>query len=98
MSSSNSQKPTITPIIPPPEELIEDKVIYAQKFHPKFLSNPMMEYLGHAFFIVIALIVIDFLQYSKPPSTRVGHHFNSTNDSPHLQDVQIIRRLKNKFL
>lgn len=54
-------------------------------------SNTMIEYLGHAFFIVMALIVIDCLQYREPVSTEIGV-------TPHLQDLQIIRRLKNRLL
>lgn len=61
------------------------------KRHPQLVSTRMIEYLGHAFFIVMALIVIDCLQYKQPISTEIGV-------TPHLQDLPIITRLKNKLL
>ncbi|MBS0017018.1 MAG: hypothetical protein KFF72_11810 [Arthrospira sp. SH-MAG29] len=88
----NYEDIAISPTLLPTEETTTGALVSSSlKKHPQLVSTRMIEYLGHAFFIVMALIVIDCLQYRQPISTEIG-------EIPHLQDVQIIRRLKNRLL
>ncbi|MFO7144080.1 hypothetical protein B9T16_22110 [Arthrospira sp. PCC 8006] len=89
----NYEDIAISPTLLPTEETTTGDMVASPslKKHPQLVSTRMIEYLGHAFFIVMALIVIDCLQYRQPISTEIGV-------TPHLQDLQIIRRLKNRLL
>ncbi|AMW29912.1 hypothetical protein [Arthrospira platensis] len=88
----NYEDIAISPTLLPTEETTTGALASPSlKKHPQLVSTRMIEYLGHAFFIVMALIVIDCLQYRQPISTEIGV-------TPHLQDLQIIRRLKNRLL
>jgi hypothetical protein len=95
----NPDDPGSPPTLPTLEETdCGNNAVSPAPSRPESVSGQMMEYVSHAIFIVVALMVMDWLHHSKPPSVEVGHHFHSIRGDGPFPDIRIIEKLKKTFL
>ncbi|MEB3883982.1 hypothetical protein [Lyngbya sp. CCY1209] len=95
----DSERPAIPPTLPAVEETgPADRIIAPATSHPESVSGRMMEYVSHAIFIVVALMVMDWLHHSQLPSVQVGHRPHSIPGDRPIQEIPILEQLKKKFL